>query len=455
MIKKLKQAANRDFFMRIFSITIPVTLQNLLGASRNLVDTIMIGTLGVAQIAAVGAAGKPFFVFLILLFGLTNGSGILVSQYWGKKDGEGVARFVILSATLTLSVSIIIAILIKIFTTQIIGLTTSDPEIIKYGSEYLRIISTNLILQSIILSMNVGLRSTGQVKKCTFVSLIGVSSNIFLNYTLIFGHFGFDAMGLKGAAYGTFFSCLLEAILILSISLFFNRSFRLSVSKFKEKICIEDVRKLLKLALPLSINSFAWAAGTYVYFIIYGRMGSDELAIMTMIEPLTSIMISFFTGLATGSGILLGHSLGEEKFDKVWQEAKLILIIGIILSIAVFIMMLNIKNIYLGFFTSMPEHTLNLAKIVCNYVILRVLFLAVNIVIIVGILRSGGDTKFVLILDMCCQWLVGIPLAVLGAFVLKLSLPWVAILVISEDLVKIIVVIKRMKGKKWIRNLIS
>ncbi|MGL1891623.1 MAG: MATE family efflux transporter [Spirochaetaceae bacterium] len=455
MIAKLRQTANRDFFNRIFSIAIPVTLQNLLSSSRNLIDTIMIGALGVTQIAAVGAAGKPFFVLFIMLLGLTNGSGILISQFWGKKDADGVARNVLLSAMISLSISIILSVLIKIFANQIIAISSNDPEVIRYGSEYLKIISNNLMLQSIILSFNIGLSSTGQVKKCTLVSFIGVISNVFLNYTLIFGHFGFKAMGLKGAAYGTLFSCLLEATLIVIITLFFNSAFRLSITKFKQQMTPQGIKKLLSLSLPLSFAALAWASGTYVYYIIYGRIGSNELAIMTMIEPVSSIMIAFYRGLATGTSIILGHSLGEEKYEKVWQEAKVLLFMGFLLSISIFILMLICKPIYLGFFTAMPAETIVMTGIIFTILLVKMLFMAVNIIIIVGILRSGGDTKFVMKLDVSCQWFLGIPLGFLAAFVWKLSLAWVFIFIITEEVFKIFVAMKRMRSKKWIRNLIK
>lgn len=455
MIQEIIETADKNFFKRVFSITIPVTMQNLLSSSRNLVDTVMIGTLGVVQVAAVGAAGKPFFVLLIVLFGLTNGSGILISQYWGKKDSDGVAKNVLLTLALSLVVSITLSFLIKIYSTQIIGFTSTDPQVIFYGSEYLRIISNNLILQSIILSLNIGLRSTGQVKKCTFVSLIGVILNVLLNYMFIFGNFGFQAMGLKGAGYGTLISCFVEAFVILAMSVFFNKSFTLSLKKFKDQIEMIDIKRLLKVSIPLALNSFAWAGGTYIYFIIYGRIGSHELAIMTMLEPLQSLMISFFTGLATGSGILLGHSLGQENFDVVWKEAKVIVVIGLIMGVIIFTIMFFSRDLYLGFFTSLPIDTILMAKDVYGFLLIRILFMSVNIVVIVGILRSGGDTKFVLFTDISCQWLVGIPLGFLAAFVWKLPLTWVVIFIISEEFVKVFLSTGRMKGKKWIRNLVS
>ncbi|QEN04091.1 MATE family efflux transporter [Thiospirochaeta perfilievii] len=445
----------KEFIKRIFAITVPVTLQNLLGSSRNLVDTMMIGTLGVVQVAAVGAAGKPFFVMLITIFGITNGAGILISQYWGKRDADGVAKNVLVTIIISISISTILVLIINIFSLQIVGFSSSDESVIKYGSEYLRIISTNLILQSVIISLNVGLRSTGQVKKCTLVSLIGVTSNIVINYILIFGKLGFDPLGLRGAALGTLYSCIIETFLIVIITLFYNNKFRISISKFINIITMEDFKKVLDVSIPLAINSFAWAGGTYVYFMIYGRIGSEELAIMTMLEPLSSIMISFFSGLATGTGILLGHSLGVREYDKVWREANYAIIFGVVLGVFVFTSVFLFRDIFLGFFTSLPPSTLSMARFVYLFIMLKVFFMSYNIVVVVGILRSGGDTKYVMFIDMFCQWAVGIPLCFIAAFILHLPLHWVALFAATEEFAKLFLSTKRLKSKKWIRTLIS
>jgi len=445
----------KEFIKRIFAITVPVTLQNLLGSSRNLVDTMMIGTLGVVQVAAVGAAGKPFFVMLITIFGITNGAGILISQYWGKRDADGVAKNVLVTIIISVSISTILVLIINIFSHQIVGFSSSDESVIKYGSEYLRIISTNLILQSVIISLNVGLRSTGQVKKCTLVSLIGVTSNIVINYILIFGKLGFDPLGLRGAALGTLYSCIIETILIVIITLFYNDKFRLTISKFINIITMEDFKKVLDVSIPLAINSFAWAGGTYVYFMIYGRIGSEELAIMTMLEPLSSIMISFFSGLATGTGILLGHSLGVREYDKVWREANYAIIFGVVLGVFVFTSVFLFRDIFLGFFTSLPPSTLSMARFVYLFIMLKVFFMSYNIVVVVGILRSGGDTKYVMFIDIFCQWAVGIPLCFIAAFILHLPLHWVALFAATEEFAKLFLSTKRLKSKKWIRTLIS
>lgn len=455
MFREIIKIADRDFFKRLATVAIPATLQYLLGASRSLVDTVMIGKLGVDQVAAVGAAGKPFFVLVIVIFGITSGTGILVAQYWGKKDKNGVSKNIILSIIISLIVVIPVYILINIFTPQIVSLASNNKNVIALGSQYLKIVSNNLIFQAFIVSLYIGLRTTGQAAKCTVLSFIGVALNIILNYILIFGKLGFEPMGLKGAAYATLISCIIETTMVILVSIFYNKSYSLSLKSFKRSIKKSDLNKLLKLSIPISINGLFWSAGVYIYFIIYGRLGNEELAIMTMLNPLDSFTVSFYMGVATGASILLGHALGRKEYKKAWYESWLFLILGLISGVILCISLYLLRGNYLSLFSSIKGSTLLIAQKVYLIFIIQLLCKSINVTAIVGIIRSGGDTKFVLFLDLFSQWFVGIPLGLVGAFVLKLPLPQVFAFILGEELIKIFFSIHRMGKKKWMNNLID
>lgn len=455
MIQKLRETANKDFFNRILIVALPATLQYLLNSSRNLVDTIMIGKLGVEEVAAVGAAGKPFFVLIIVLYGISGGTSILTSQYWGKKDGSGVSRNVLLSTFISLCFSIPFYLVLNIFSETIVSFASSNPQVIKLGSEYLSIVSINMVIHSLMMSQYVGLRSTNQASKCSITSLIGVSTNILLNYILIFGKFGMPAMGLKGAAYGTVISAIIEFTALTIVSTKFNKAYSLKVKSLSKLFDKEAIKKLLDLSIPIGINGLLWAGGVYVYFIIYGKLGSNELAIMTMLNPLDSFSVAFFMGVSTGASVLLGQSLGKKDFDKAWRESWLFMILGLLTGIVIVTFLYFAKGFYLGLYTELNSTAMALASKTYFVFMGIVIFKSFNVPTIVGILRSGGDTKFVLFLDLCSQWLVGIPLGLLGVFVWKLPLPYVFALITGEEFVKIFISLIRVKSKKWMNNLVG
>lgn len=455
MIQKLKETANKDFFKRVLVVALPATLQYLLNSSRNLVDTIMIGKLGVEEVAAVGAAGKPFFVLIIVLFGISGGTSILTSQYWGKKDGEGVSKNVLLSMMLSLCFSVPFFLILNTFSKTIVGFASDNPEVISLGSEYLKIVSINMVIHSLMMSQYVGLRSTNQASKCTAISAIGVISNILLNYILIFGKLGFPALGLKGAALGTLISAVIECTVLTFVTFNLNNAYKLKVAKLSSLLDKEDIRKLLNLSIPIGINGLLWAGGVYIYFIIYGKIGSNELAIMTMLGPLDSFSVAFFSGVATGASVLLGHSLGNKEFQKAWRESWVFICLGLIIGFVIMILFYLGENFYLGLYTELDKETMLLASKAYKIFLVMIIFKSINVPVIVGILRSGGDTKFVLFLDLFSQWLVGIPLGFLGVFLWGLPLHWVFALIAGEEFVKIFVSLYRVKSKKWINNLVG
>lgn len=413
----------------------------------------MIGKLGIDDVAAVGAAGKPYFVLLIVLFGISGGTGILVSQFWGKKDGAGVARNVSISILLSLAFSIPFFLILNIFSETIIGFASTNQNVIHLGSEYLKIISFNMIIHSIIISLYVGLRSTGQASKCTILSAVGVTSNIILNYILIFGKLGFEPMGLKGAAYSTLFSAILEVSLVILVSFKFNSSYRLNIREIR--IGKEDIRKLLNLSIPIAINGLLWAGGVYIYFIIYGKLGSESLAIMTMLGPLDSFSVAFFSGVSTGASVLLGHSLGRKEFHKANREAWVFILLGLIIGFIISILLFIGESFYLSLYNEISPETMIIARRTYKVFLLMVIFKSINVPAIVGVLRSGGDTKFVLFLDLLSQWLVGIPLGLMGVFLWKLPLMWVFALITGEEFVKIFAALIRVRSKKWVNNLVG
>lgn len=453
MLKALKQTADKNFFMKLTAIALPSVLQSLLNSSRNIVDTVMIGRLGVTEIAAVGAAGKPFFVSLIILLSIAGGAGIMASQHWGQKNIQGVKKYTYMAVLTSFMVILPVFLLFQLFPDLIINITTSNNEIIEAGSSYLSILSFNLLFQSVTQPLYSALRSMNHSFKCTINSTVGVCMNIILNYLFIFGHGGFPEMGLKGAALASMISALTEMILVLIIM----KKYRILniPAKGEKLINRSEFTSFLKLALPIAVNGCIWAGGLYIYSIIYGHMGNTELAVMTMLAPMEWFSVAFYSGLATGAAVLLGHRLGKKEFSEAWRESWVYLLISLILGILLFTFFYLSEDLIFHLYRTMDNHTLGTGRDVYTIFLILLSIKAINVVVIVGVLRSGGDTRFILFLDTGCLWLVGIPLAWLGAFYWNLPLNWVFTLILSEEFVKIFFCLKRMYSRAWIKNLIE
>ncbi len=456
MLTYIRQTATADFYKRLAIIAIPSTLQFLLTSSRQLVDTFMIGQLGEVPVAAVGAAARPFFVVIMVLWGASHGTGMLASQYWGKKDIIGVRKSVVQAVLLSLMVVLPAYIIFRFFPEYVIRLVTSDPEIILQGKTYLSIVSSNMLALSVTFPVYAGLRSINQAYTCTVISTFGVVFNIVANYLLIFGYFGFPQLGLQGAAIGTMLSAILESAIAVCYIYFTDHTLAVKAKALREALRADQFKKFFDITFPVIVNGLVWSAGTYIYFIIYGHMGKQELAVMTMFTPLESFCIAFFGGVSTGAAVMLGHHLGRKDFGIAWKESWLFVIIGFLVSLVLSAVLMLLRDSLLGLFDgSMTAQTLALARDAYPILLIGLMSKAINIVVINGVLRSGADTKFILKLDMGCQWLVGIPLGLLGAFVWNLPLKGVFALVCGEEVVKIFICTARMYSRVWIRNLVD
>lgn len=456
MLTYLRQTATADFYKRLAIIAVPSTLQFLLTSSRQLVDTFMVGQLGEVPVAAVGAAARPFFVVIMVLWGASHGTGMLASQYWGKRDIIGVRKSVIQAVLLSLAVVLPAYIVFRFFPEYVIRLVSSDPEVILQGKTYLSIVSSNMLALAVTFPVYAGLRSINQAYTCTVISTFGVLFNIGANYLLIFGHFGFPALGLQGAAIGTMISALLETAIALCFIYLTGHTLAAKARALREALRADQFKRFFAITFPVIVNGLVWSAGTYIYFVIYGHMGKQELAVMTMFTPLESFCIAFFGGVNTGAAVMLGHHLGRRDFEIAWKESWIFVIIGFLLSLVLSAVLILLRDNLLGLFEqSMSSLTLAIAGDAYPILLLSLISKAINIVVINGVLRSGADTKFILKLDMCCQWLVGIPLGLLGAFVWNLPLKWVFALVCCEEFVKIFICTARMYSRAWIRNLVD
>ena len=203
---------DKNFINTMFTLALPITFQNFITSSLNLVDNLMIGRLGEDAIAAVGLANQYFFIFMLFLSGINAGASVFMSQYWGRKDVKSIKKVLGLDITIGFIASLIFGGAALIFADEIMGLLSRDTGVIKLGGEYLRIISISFIFTNITQGFSSALRSTEQPKSPMYASLIGVICNAFLNWIFIFGNFGVKPMGVAGAALATSIARSLEMI---------------------------------------------------------------------------------------------------------------------------------------------------------------------------------------------------------------------------------------------------
>ncbi|QGU95791.1 MATE family efflux transporter [Clostridium bovifaecis] len=444
---------DKEFFTTILTLVIPITLQNLISSSLNMVDNIMIGRLGENEIAAVGLVNQYFFIFMLCLSGINAGASIFMAQYWGRRDRNSIKKVLGLDLVLGTIASIAFAIIALFMPEYIIKLFTREAAIINLGVQYLRIISVTFMLTNITQAFSTTLRCTGAARPPMVASLIGVATNAFLNWVFIFGNLGSTAMGVAGAALATSLARLVEMIIVLNYSYSPQSVFR---TRFKEffNFNVDFIKSYFRTSYSVILNELVWALGMTTYSIIYAKIGIKEVASMQIATTINNMFMVLCIGLAAAASIMVGNKIGAGEEDIAIDYAKklgvLAPIIGVLIGLALWISAPILTSAF-----KINEDTLSLTVTVLKTMAFFAPLRFFNVLMIVGIFRGGGDTTYSMLVQLGTIWCFAIPAGFIAAVYFKLSLPIVYFIVCMEELVKVGFEWSRLRSKKWIRNIIE
>lgn len=443
----------KSFLKLLLGLAIPIILQNLINASLNLLDNIMVGILGETAISAVGLSNQYYIVFFNAIAGVGMGASILMSQLWGKKEVSKIHECLDLSLAISLIVSLGFASFAFFFPEKIIHIFLNDPNVTKLGISYLKIVSFSYILSSITLSYSMALRSTGQTKIPMFGSIIGITFNAILNYIFIFGKFGAPKMGVSGAAIGTTVSRIFELSFILySVYCLDN----VVATKFHglKNITTRKLKNFFKIASPVIFNDVMWVLGISTYTVAYSKLGTNATATMQIAITLNNMFNIFAIGIAAASAIIIGNKIGAQKEDEAYDLSIKISKFGVLLGIFIGIIFAIIAPFIVKPFKVTPETAKNAVSVLR----IMALFIPVRfyaIIQVIGTLRGGGDILYAIATEFTGIWMIGIPLAFLSIhFIPNISITTLYFIVCLEEIVKCCITFPRVTTRKWIKNLV-
>lgn len=474
---------DKSFLKRTLVITIPIVLQNLLNNLLNLIDTMMIGKLGDNAIAAVGLSNKVFFVFSLLMFGVCSGSGILVAQYWGRRELLNIRRVLRIALIIGVSCSILFVIPGIFFPEFVMRIFTPKEATIALGAEYLIIIAISYPLTAVTNTYVAILRGMNYVKLPVVITTIAIAVNVILNYGLIFGKLGLPEMGVAGAALATVIARVVECAVLMiilhkhkvgdgAVGDFVHLKVPKRMKKRQKALLSNEpmvsdgvgdglpmlhkrfVMKYLQTALPVICNEFMWGLGVTMYSLVYGRMSETAMAAITITSTVEQTALVFFFGICAASAVILGNELGDNRLKEAEEHARTYIFIQAIITCIGAVLVFLSKDLVLLLFQGT---SVEVAEAVRLCIIVFSIFIParmLNCLFIIAILRAGGDTKAALFLDVSSVWLIGIPMAVLGGLVLKLPIHIVFAMISINDVYKLIFGYLRYRKKKWLRNII-
>lgn len=440
-----------EFMKSLCKIAIPVTLQSMLQASFSIVDQIMIGQLGETNISAVGLCGNYSLIFSVVIGAVSTVAGILIAQFIGADDTREAWSSFDVSLVCGIMISAVFLFASGIFPAQILGLYTNDICIIETGSVYFQIVAFSYIPMAISTVISAWLRCKEHAAIPFLASLGAVAANTGLNYMLIFGKLGFSPMGIKGAAIATLVSQLFNFVFIM-IGFFIcvrNDDDKLIWSLHFSKISIRDY---LVMIMPILISEFLWSLGQNVESTVYGHLGTANLAAYTLTYPIQGLMVGALSGLSAAAGVMVGKRLGKKEYDNAYKEAKKIMYAGLIGAVLVSVILILFAGVYTEFYC-VDSSVKELGKILLGVFALYAPIKIENMILGGGIIRSGGNTKIIMIIDIIGTWCIGIPLCLFAAYIFEWGIVGVYALLTTEEIFRLVVSVFIFKKRKWMLSL--
>ncbi len=448
----MKIVKDKNFYKMLFSICVPIALQNIITQATNIADTLMLGAADQSGIllSASSLANNPFFILSLVCFGLASGSSILSAQYWGKNDLKAIRTIISMVVKLGTFIGLLFAVAVIAFPQTVMGIFSNNDAIIDAGSQYLRIIGFAYVFFAFGNTLLCALRGVQIVKISVFVNLSSLVTNVFLNWVLIFGNLGAPMLGIRGAAIATLIARLVEFIVTIIYVFCIDKKLALRFShmtKFSRLLA----KDLVRYSTPVVINEVMWAIAISMQAAILGHITystGDPVAsntIATVIYQLASVVIF---GVANAAAVVVGKAIGENQSDIALERAHTLKIISLFMGLLTFAVILLLRPLILSFY-DLPQETILLTHDMIFVTAVASIFVSISSVSIVGILRGAGDTRFCLIIELALLWGVAIPSSLVAVY-FSLPVPVVLAFMKTDELLKSITCLIRLHGKRWL-----
>lgn len=438
-----------SFFRSVCRLAVPVTLQSMLQSSFSIVDQVMIGQLNAAAVAGVGLAGKFSSIYSVVVSAVGGVAGIMIAQYLGQENRREVRRSFRLNLGLCLALAVVFSLLSLLAAQAIMQLYTRDGDTLVQASAYLRILSGIFLPMAGATMLSTLLRCTDRPQLPLYASIASALVNTGGNYLLIFGHLGLPAMGVRGAAIATVLSQWVNFGLMLVL---LPRRERVLRRGSDEPQAAFRWRQYAAMLLPTLVCEFLWSLGENVYAAIYGHMGTDASAAMTLINPIVGLLVGALCGLSQAASVITGKLLGQGDNDGAYLASRRLLRYTLGGAVLLSALVLATRGLYVQIY-QVDGHVKALTEQILLAFALVAPFKVLNMVLGSGIIRSGGKTRYVMCIDLFGTWCIGVPVGLLAAFVWKLPVPWVYFLLSLEECVRFTISLVVFRRKKWMNRL--
>lgn len=437
------------FYKKSAAIAIPIALQSMITMGVNMMDTIMVGRLGENALSAVSLANQFITLFQICCMGMGMGAAVLTARFWGRKDLHSLKQAITIMLRFCLLIATAFALATLTMPRGILSLYSNEEPLLELGTIYFRWSIPAYWLTGLALTTTLVLRSVGQTRIPLLTSVAAFFVNVGANYIFIFGKFGAPAMGVAGAALGTLISRILECGVIFGYFLVFDRNVGYRLRDLFCR-CQGLLGEYLRISLPVLISDALLGLGNNAVAVVMGHIGSAFVAANAITTVTQQLSTTFTQGISQASCIVIGHTLGEGDAERAQREGVTFLGLGVVIGILAGGIITFLSGPVIHMYKVSAE-TEEIARQLMLAVAFIVIFMSSNNIMTKGVLRGGGDTRFLMVADILFLWVVSIPVGALAGLVLHLPPFWIYVCLKLDQIIKAFWCVTRLRSRKWIK----
>lgn len=442
---------DRSFYANVAKIAIPISLQGLITIGVNMMDTIMLGKLGEVAISASSLANQFIMLFQICCMGMGMGASVLTSRFWGMQNIPSLKKSVTIMYRLCLVIGLGFTVATILSPQGLMQIYTTDTAVIADGVRYFRWSVPCYLLLGFSLTTTIVLRSIGQVKIPLICSIIAFFINVFFNWVFIFGKLGAPAMGVEGAALGTLISRAFEFCFICGYFLFVDKRIAYRVRDLFMK-CRDMVGEYMRISIPVLISDALLGLGNNAVAMVIGRLGAAFVSANAITAVTMQLSTVFIQGISNASAIITGHTLGQGDTERAQKQGFTFLGLGAVIGLLAGGFIAAVSDLVISLYDIEPA-TQRIAEELMLAVGFIVFFQSVNSILTKGVLRGGGDTRFLMIADILFLWAASVPLGAAAGFWWNLSPFLIYSCLKIDQIIKAFWCVFRLKSRKWIKKI--
>ncbi len=442
---------DKQFYITAAILAAPVVLQNMITIMVNLLDTIMLGRYAEFQLSGSALANSFVGIYQILCMGIGGGAAVLTAQYWGAGDKAAIRKITVLMIRISMMFASVFFTMALVIPEQIMRIYSPDPEVIAAGAAYLRIVSPTFILTGLSQTLTIVLRSVREVRLPLINSVVSLFTNLFFNWMLIFGRLGMPELQIRGAAWATLIARSIETAILLYHLLVRDKKIGLGLRHLREP-CGAYLQRYIQYSAPVVLSDFLLGLGNSAVSMVMGHMSTSFVSANTIVSMTVRLSTVMNQGFANSGSIMTGNTLGEGDAEKAHRQGYTFLGLSVVLGLLASGIILALSPAIIGAY-NITEETRQVAFQLMKSVAIMVVFQGTQSMLTKGVLRGGGDTKFLVAADISFMWLLSIPLGYLSAFVWNMSPFWIYLFMKIDYIIKTVWCAFRLRGNQWIKVL--